>query len=596
MTGLSATVTSLSWSSEPEPEPPTLLEAGPVAVELEGIDLRLGTLHGFEFLRRLYVAVRDETWGTVLPVVTLLEVDRRPDSFEVRVGATHRRDEVWFDWEGSIVGTSAGHLSYEMDGICRSAFAFNRIGLCLLHPAAAAGAEVTARAGDAELITSLPTTIGPQRIVDGTILGLFPDFNELRLDDPRLSVSVVFEGDQFEMEDQRNWTDASFKTYSTPLSRPLPQRASSGMTITQRVAISASARAARRRSPVGGERVELTLGWNLARGLPQLGTIIDPSMAIGPHEIALLQALELAHVRIDLRLESNDWRSRLEWAQGLARQLGARLELAVFCDEETLRGSGKEIPTGVDVARVLVLPVEGLLTSPSLLEAARGHLGTGAPIVGGTDDSFVELNRTQPLPVRGDAICFSINPQVHAFDDTTLIENIEAQADVVESARQLSSGLPVVVSPVTLLPRRGGGDDPRVATSLGAAWTLASLKQLAEAGAVSVTYFSALGLVVPQGAAPAPVYDLLRSINQVVGGEVVASSSSAPLRVQSLALKAGSSIHLFTANLSPRAERCTLHEAGLELELRPHELAVVELSSDDLKESPDLYDGVPNGG
>ena len=29
-------------------------------------------------------------------------------------------------------------------------------------------------------------------------------------------------GDVFEMEDQRNWTDASFKTYCTPLRQPFP--------------------------------------------------------------------------------------------------------------------------------------------------------------------------------------------------------------------------------------------------------------------------------------------------------------------------------------------------------------------------------------
>ena len=30
-------------------------------------------------------------------------------------------------------------------------------------------------------------------------------------------IVIRFEGDLFEMEDQRNWTDASYKTYSTPL-------------------------------------------------------------------------------------------------------------------------------------------------------------------------------------------------------------------------------------------------------------------------------------------------------------------------------------------------------------------------------------------
>ena len=33
---------------------------------------------------------------------------------------------------------------------------------------------------------------------------------------------MIFNGETFEMEDQRNWTDASFKTYCTPLSLPYP--------------------------------------------------------------------------------------------------------------------------------------------------------------------------------------------------------------------------------------------------------------------------------------------------------------------------------------------------------------------------------------
>ena len=35
-------------------------------------------------------------------------------------------------------------------------------------------------------------------------------------------IVIRFEGDLWEMEDQRNWTDASYKTYSTPLRPPYP--------------------------------------------------------------------------------------------------------------------------------------------------------------------------------------------------------------------------------------------------------------------------------------------------------------------------------------------------------------------------------------
>ena len=53
-------------------------------------------------------------------------------------------------------------------------------------------------------------------------------------------ITIRFEGDLFEMEDQRNWTDASYKTYSTPLRLPYPAPISEGDRVWQRVTIEAT--------------------------------------------------------------------------------------------------------------------------------------------------------------------------------------------------------------------------------------------------------------------------------------------------------------------------------------------------------------------
>ena len=39
---------------------------------------------------------------------------------------------------------------------------------------------------------------------------------------PGVRVACRMEGDAFEMEDQRNWLDASYKTYVRPLALPWP--------------------------------------------------------------------------------------------------------------------------------------------------------------------------------------------------------------------------------------------------------------------------------------------------------------------------------------------------------------------------------------
>ncbi len=55
-----------------------------------------------------------------------------------------------------------------------------------------------------------------------------------------VATTATFDGEVFEMEDQRNWTDASYKTYSTPLERPFPVVIADGAVIEQSVVFDAA--------------------------------------------------------------------------------------------------------------------------------------------------------------------------------------------------------------------------------------------------------------------------------------------------------------------------------------------------------------------
>ena len=63
---------------------------------------------------------------------------------------------------------------------------------------------------------------------------------------------VIMEGDTFETEDQRNWTDASFKTYCTPLGLPFPVEIKKGDVVEQSITIGLEGSVKRRgrRKPV----------------------------------------------------------------------------------------------------------------------------------------------------------------------------------------------------------------------------------------------------------------------------------------------------------------------------------------------------------
>ena len=92
------------------------------------------------------------------------------------------------------------------------------------------------------------------------------------------------------MEDQRNWTDASYKTYSTPLRLPYPVEIHEGDRVWQRVTIEAEA--AMPRSAGTGGPVRVTVDPSRGRPIPPIGLgVASHGEPLGDEDVALLRAL-----------------------------------------------------------------------------------------------------------------------------------------------------------------------------------------------------------------------------------------------------------------------------------------------------------------
>mgnify|MGYP004300120311 CR=1 FL=1 len=84
---------------------------------------------------------------------------------------------------------------------------------------------------------------------------------------------------------------------------------------------------------------------------------------------------------------------------------------------------------------------------------ALGERYSDVALGGGTDLYFTEVNREPPDPSMFDVLNLSMNPQVHAFDTRTLIQNAMTQSVVAANAPRLTRATPVSVSPISLRPR-----------------------------------------------------------------------------------------------------------------------------------------------
>jgi hypothetical protein len=234
----------------------------------------------------------------------------------------------------------------------------------------------------------------------------------------------------------------------------------------------------------------------------------------------------------------------------------------------------------LNLSRCIIYEEKNIVSTAEAVKLARSIL-PASRIVGGTRANFAEINRNRPQPGSFDGVSFTINPQVHAFDNLSLAENSAAQRDVVISAQAFCGTMPIFISPVTfkqqfnaaatgaeaptppgVLPARV---DPRQMSLFGAAWTLASIKNLAEAGAAGVTYYETAGwkgvMETSTGSAlpgkfPSiagsvfPIWHVLADVGDFRGGQILPTVSSRPLDIECLLLKMAGRTRIIVANLS----------------------------------------------
>jgi D-apionolactonase len=607
------------------------LRAGPLQAMLDGVDLRYVRLGEIELVRRIYVAVRDRNWNTIPGVVSEVDAREREDAFEVSFRVRHASHDTDFSWEGTISGTADGRITFRMDGHAERDMFYNRIGFCVLHPwREYRGRRFRGETPDDPVEGTLPDSVAPQRFENGVYVPLFPSVSRVTVElDGGAGVTLAFEGDLFETEDQRNWTDASLKTYCTPLALGFPHELRHGQAISQAVSVTATGggevptpdRAPNRLQP------RLEIGAPTGRYVPPVGLVHPPAAReLTGAESRLLARLAPAHLRAEVHLDDAGWPGALADAGRAAEAIGgAQLELAVFVGEtpDDQLAHLRELLSGRAVARVLVAPEGAQTTTPeettpaALVRLVTEALGlANVPVAGGTDMYFCELNRTRPEVADMDGVFWSLNGQVHAFDDVSLLETPEAQGEQVRTARDFAPGKGIFVGPVTLRRRYNvnatvaeeettdglpDSVDPRQATLLGAAWTLASAKHLAEQGADAITYFETVGWrgVIEGDAEPPapdlfparsgqvfPLFHVLADVAELREAEILACETNRPLEVAGLAARgAGGAVTLLLANLTPRP--LTIAVSGLETPASARRLNLD--AADEAMHNPDQF-------
>ncbi len=522
------------------------LHAGRVALDLVGPDLFDLNYDGTQITQRIYVAVRDEVWNTVPGVMSALRVVENADSFVVTFDMSHQYNNMDYSWHGTITGMVDSTVIFEMDGVANSDFRHAKIGLNVHHRLREhLGRSFHATEGEKGATGQFPMIVDPQLERDGVLTAMTAPYDTLKCELPdNKTVTFAFEGDLFEAQDHRNWADANFKSYGTPMIAGWPKDAHAGTTIKQSVtivpssepgSISASVKPSEPNTPV---LIDLTARKATGR-LPDIGHRLGSTGdAFDDTAFARLEQLSPTHLHVGVSVGDGREQSFLDELTACASaSIPVELSVSVGTSEspDALDDIQRAVvESGAEVRRVLAFPKSASFrdagcTPAEIIELVRERIASrlgSVPLIGGTDQFFAEIARTPPVTEGLDGINFGLNPQVHAEDNRSLMDNVVAVRYFGDSIRELCAGLPIQISPVSLIGPNGPypagpppADDPfaaldrRQAELFCAAWTVGFLANASQANITSITLFDvagACGLFAdrsPASSAVAPAFD-----------------------------------------------------------------------------------------
>lgn len=567
-----------------EPNPPArTVHAGDISAIIVSGALRRLAFGPVELVRQIDFPVRDQNWATLPPLVTGETLEEHPDSFryrhcfEVDDGALSCNIIYEVKADGTV--TAFGEATARRD------FTTNRTGFTLLHPiAGVAGKPVEVTGSDGSIQTSImPEMISPTQPIK--------DIAGLKFLIEGVSLEIAFSGDTFEMEDQRNWTDASFKTYSRPLVEPFAYEIKAGTTIRQEIRLKISGHVA---PAAAARQQELEFGPPLGETLPEILLAANPDWLPGAQNTGLLAASGLTALL--LRTKPDGAATDLVRAAKLVNSTSGSLDLEIVLDDSSpVRPQIQRVAAacrdaGCMPRHVTALPAAYLKSyqpsgqwpvglSPRASYEAASAAFPEARCGSGMLTNFTEFNRCRPDGIACGFITHGNSAIVHAADDTSAAQTIETLPHIYSSAHKIAAGrgYRLGLTAIGMRSNPYGQDvsanpdqirltmatwDPRARALFGAAWAVSALAMTESFG------IEAIALAAPAGpfgilATDAPVtrpwfddhpearvYPVFHALRFVAGGGQRLQAKGVPPELAALAFAGSTGTRMILANLS----------------------------------------------
>ncbi|GAA6179745.1 hypothetical protein NBRC116594_11830 [Shimia sp. NS0008-38b] len=511
---------------------------GPWTFSTEDGAVRHIKIHDIEAIRCIAFLVRDRDWGTLTPLISNEVMIQSEANLRLSYDAEFTTSDARLKVHISLE-TTEHKFTVRAQGLSEGRFETSRAGFTVLHPITdVAGRPVSVAHSDGTIEHScFPDEIVPWQP--------FQDITALTHSVGLTKVACTFQGDTFEMEDQRQWGDASFKTYNRPLAMPWPYIIEDGARIDQSVTLTWEADTTKPATPSEA----LPESAMPPSTFPEMALVITPNDAlrlsnrpddIGPvNPQRLLCQFDATLGNTEAQFEAFCTAQDVCSGQLFDLEMVCKFDGAPATELEALAIQMKR--SGFDPASILICPAVDLQSTPpgskwpdcpplEDIHRAAAHAFPDTYRGGGMVSFFPELNRKRPPVEMLSFVSHGLCPIVHAADDLSVMGTLEAIPHITRSARAIIGDLDYRIGPSTIAMRHNpygnrtlpnpnqqrvamANDDPRHKAKFGAAYTMGLAAALAPA---NVAIWTPAALYGPRGIVSErkawPIVEVLRSL------------------------------------------------------------------------------------
>ncbi len=472
----------------------------------DNIFLRNIKLNNLEILKMVSFLVRDKNWNNYNPKVL------NSEEYKTKNDINFIFDLQYSDKLQKLIVKnkyiiSESKLTFLSEGLFESDFWTNRIGFNLLLPLKdVIGKDVVITKESKKIKAKFPVAISPDQP--------FFKFNKIEYNfNKHYDVIIDFKGIDFEMEDQRNWGDASYKIYSGSLLDPFPYKINKGKKFYQEINIYFDKKNTNIKN-LDKKIYKISEHSSLKFKMPKIGIKIKKF-----DEINLVKNLNFNFFYFIKDFENNK-ENKIE------QNFKKHIYLVALIDHN------KDVKSVI--AQIYEYINNNKIFLNKLLICPKIYLNSFQPagewpnvpnlskyymeakkffpdklIVGGMVTNFTELNRKRPEG-EFDVINFSLTPIVHDASDIGVMDTPEDVSYILKTLESFSNNKPIHVGPITIgMHHNPYGEklannsenqrlemaefDPRHDSLLGISWSVAILSQLIGENTKYLTFDSILG-------------------------------------------------------------------------------------------------------